>query len=503
MQKKCPFCGAEMPEEANLCLTCFSMCFTKNETGSVRLRRFGKNTFRPKVKRRTERWVSSVLSVLLFSGVLLTAFSSLEKVPEAPQTPNTYEQVAGTDTTAGENTNTVSNLSTGAATDGTPAAGEPVRLSGMAESVFGKVTGIGSPVGTAPLAGVGTVGTQTNPVLGTRPNTGATSNSQTNAGSADNSTGGSNSVTTPQETEPTEPEYDNFEYMSYDSKNDKITLIKYKGNSKKVLVPAVIDGKPVARIEENTFSDNSNIQEIIFESDPAQTFLWLDSGCMTNLTELKTVRMPDTDLGIYTEFAINCRKLADIDIDNSQYRFEDGALYYWSSRRWELRYYAPACKNETLTVASWCAGIDGACNLDENPYLKRIVLHKNVTMFPSNYKINDALEEVYVEPGNANGFSVDGVLFYKDNKGVYNGSLYPPSKKDKSFVMPENVTLNVYRYYCPYLEEIWIPASSGVNAPDTLYFRRCFTNLKVIYLQKGHSYETACRSTFTGKTEMY
>lgn len=506
MQKKCPFCGAEMPEEANLCLTCFSMCFTKNETGAARLRLFGKNTFQPKVKHRTERWVSAVLSLILFSGVLLTAFSSLEKVPEAPQTPNTYEQVSGTDTTAGENTNTVSNLSTGAATDGTSAAGEPVRLSGMAESVFGKVTGLGSPVGTAPLAGVGTVGTQTTPVLGTRPNTGATTgNPQTNTGNSTsgNSAGGSNSVTTPQETEPTEPEYDNFEYMSYDSKNDKITLIKYKGNSKKVLVPAVIDGKPVARIEENTFSDNSNIQEIIFESDPAQTFLWLDSGCMTNLTELKTVRMPDTDLGIYTEFAINCRKLADIDIDNSQYRFEDGALYYWSSRRWELRYYAPACKNETLTVASWCAGIDGACNLDENPYLKRIVLHKNVTMFPSNYKINDALEEVYVEPGNANGFSVDGVLFYKDSKGVYNGSLYPPSKKDKSFVMPENVTLNVYRYYCPNLEEIWIPASSGVNAPDTLYFRRCFTNLKVIYLQKGHSYETTCKKTFTGRTEMY
>lgn len=503
MQKKCPFCGAEMPEEANLCLTCFSMCFTINETGAVRLRLFGKNTFRPKVKRRTERWVSAVLSVILFSGVLLTAFSSLEKVPEASKTPNASAQTQGTDTPADANSNTVSNLSTGAATDGTSAAGEPVRLSGMAESVFGKVTGLGSPVGTTPSAGGGTVGTQTQSVLGTRPNTGATSNSQTNAGSADNSTGGSNTVTKPEEPEPTEPEYDNFEYMSYDSKNDKITLIKYKGNSKKVLVPAVIDGKPVARIEENTFSDNSNIQEIIFESNPAQTFLWLDSGCMTNLTELKTVRMPDTDLGIYTEFAINCRKLADIDIDNSQYRFEDGALYYWSSRRWELRYYAPACKNETLTVASWCAGIDGACNLDENPYLKRIVLHKNVTMFPSNYKINDALEEVYVEPGNANGFSVDGVLFYKDSKGVYNGSLYPPSKKDKSFVMPENVTLNVYRYYCPNLEEIWIPASSGVNAPDTLYFRRCFTNLKVIHLQKGHSYETTCKKTFTGRTEMY
>lgn len=142
MRKNCPFCGAEMPEEANLCLTCFSMCFTQSEAHAKPLRLFGKSAFRPKVRRRTERWVSAVLTLFLLSGVLLTAFSSLEKVSEAPQTPNTYEQIAGTSTNAGENTNTVSNLSTGAATDGEAAVGEPVRLSGMAEGVFGKVTGL-------------------------------------------------------------------------------------------------------------------------------------------------------------------------------------------------------------------------------------------------------------------------------------------------------------------------------------------------------------------------
>lgn len=174
MRKNCPFCGAEMPEEANLCLTCFSMCFTQSEAHAKPLRLFGKSAFRPKVRRRTERWVSAVLTLFLLSGVLLTAFSSLEKVSEAPQTPNTYEQIAGTSTNAGENTNTVSNLSTGAATDGEAAVGEPVRLSGMAEGVFGKVTGLGTPAGTTSLGGFGTVGTQTQPVLGTRPGTGAT-----------------------------------------------------------------------------------------------------------------------------------------------------------------------------------------------------------------------------------------------------------------------------------------------------------------------------------------
>lgn len=500
MEKNCPFCGAEMPEEANFCLTCFSMCSASNEAGAAFDRGRRKAAFRPHGKRRAERLVSATLTLFLILGTILTVLPSAKEIPTARQTPNSSEQTQNEETGEEKPPDATAALSTG-----TQTSEEPVRLSGVAESVFGKVTGLGLPAGTTSSVGLGTLGTQSgsSSLLGGQKDAEKPTTGNSDSNTENNTPGGGETATQPEETTPTEPEYDNFEYKSYSSKNDKVTLIKYKGNSSKVLVPAVIDGKPVAAVAEDTFANNSNIKEIIFESDEAQTFLWLNAGCMKNLSELKVVRMPITDLGIYPQFAINCRKLEDIQIDNSQYKFQDGALYYWSSRQWELRFYAPACKNETLTVASWCAGFDGACNLDENPYLKRIELHKNVKLFPSNYKINDALESVYVEPGNPKGFSVDGVLFYQDSKGQYVGSLYPPSKKDKTFVMPENVTMNMYRYYCPYLEEIWIPASSGVNSPDTLYFRQCFTNLKVIHLQKGHAYEEKCKSTFTGKTEMY
>lgn len=501
MRKNCPFCGAEMPEEANFCLTCFSMYFSQNELASASFRHSRKTAFRPHIKRRTERLVSVGLSCFLLSGVLLTAFSSVEKVPMSQQPPNISEQTQGTQTNANATANNASDEVSDAVTDGAPTPEEPVRLSGMAESVFGKVPGLGLQTGAVTLPGTGNTGTQSTPV-GTQPDTETAGPGNTQA-NTDSTESENNTTAKPEEAIPTEPEYDHFEYVPYSSKNDKITLTKYTGNSSVVLVPAVIDGKPVARIEENTFADNPKIQEIIFESDSAQTFLWMNRGCMQNLPSLKTVRMPKTDLGIYANFATGCLKLENIQIESKQYVFQDGALYYWNSREWELLYYAPACKNETLTVASWCAGTDGACNLEENPYLKRINLHKDVKYFPSNYRINDALEYVYVEPGNTKGFSVDGVLFYKDSKGVYNSSLYPPSKKDKTFVMPENVTMSLYRFENPYLEELWIPLSSGVNAPSNLYFRNTFTNLKAIHLQKGHSYEAACKSTFTGRTEMY
>ena len=314
-----------------------------------------------------------------------------------------------------------------------------------------------------------------------------------------------------------------FEYAFYNG--DTIQITSYTGDATTVNIPSEIDGFTVAAIGWGCFERNTEIIAVtipdtvtiignlafyrctslkeIHLPDSAQTFLWMNRGCMQNLPSLKTVRMPKTDLGIYANFATGCLKLENIQIESKQYVFQDGALYYWNSREWELLYYAPACKNETLTVASWCAGTVGACNLEENPYLKRINLHKDVKYFPSNYRINDALEYVYVEPGNTKGFSVDGVLFYKDSKGAYNSSLYPPSKKDKTFVMPENVTMSLYRFENPYLEELWIPLSSGVNAPSNLYFRNTFTNLKAIHLQKGHSYEAACKSTFTGRTEMY
>lgn len=495
MGKNCPFCGAEMPEEANFCLTCFSMCSAPNEADAAFGRGGRKAAFRPHGKRYVERLVSAALTLFLILGTILTVLPSAKEIPVVGQAPNSSEQTQNEDTGEDNPTDTSAALSAG-----TQTAEEPVRLSGMAGSVFGKVTGLGLPAGTTSSVGFGTLGTQTQPVLGARPNAGATTgNSDSNT--ENNTTGGGETVTQPEETTPTEPEYDNFTYRSYDSKKNTIALIKYKGNSSKVVVPAVIDGHPVANVDENTFYNNANITEITFESSSAQTSLSLDTGCMTNLPSLKVVRLPKTDLGVTSGFAKNCLKLETIEVDNSQYKFMDGVLYRWTSLDWVVCFYPPACKNETFTVPTWCAGVD--CRLDENPYLKRIEFHKAAKKFPNNYSVGETLEYVYVEPGNPKAFSVDGVLFIKDNNGNYTFSLYPPSKKDKTFVMPENVELDLFQYYCPYLEELWIPASSRVGSTNALFYRQCFTNLKVIHLQKGHPYEAECKSTFAGKTEMY
>ena len=455
----------------------------------------------PGRKRVAERIISVALMLVLIVGMVLP-FSEPGDLLPANQTPQAGNLVQSADNGEAED----------AAAPASPAQTSveqsaesqttelPVLSNTAADAIFNKLTEIPIAVETpgtgqkpsdvtppevTPLPGVTDTEDPTDP----QPDEITPAPPATDDGASDNTVA--------------EEEYDSFEYEPYSSNKNKWSITKYTGNASKVTVPAVIDGKPVASIERGTFADNSRITEITFESDARQTYLRVNSGCMSNLSSLTTIRLPDTDLGVHGDFAVNCLSLREIEVDSNQYLFENGALYYWSSKEWRLRYYAPACTNETLTVPEWCAGIENVCNLEENPYLKRLNLHKYATLFPDNYRVNDALEYINVEAGNTHAFSVDGVLFQKSSDGKYSFSCYPPGKKDKTFKLPENVTLQVSRLECPYLEEIWIPKSSGVNSTSALYFRRCFTNLKVIHLEKGHSYEATCRSTFTGRTEMY
>lgn len=496
--KKCPFCGAAMPEESHFCLSCFSVCpALKSETEPEPVAaRTKAAVIWPGRKCLAERIVSAALALVLVVGMVLGFTAAEKSLPLQMQSPN-----AGT--------------ADGAATE--PAAQTASPQTG--EAALSQDTGEGplaerTPTLSLPqqmmatVVGQALLGDTDAALPGTQTPAGAIGDSSGSVdipvaetpGTETPGTGTSNSV------EPSEEEVDSEDCWVYENEAGStkyVKITKYTGNATKVTVPAVLGGKPVARITRDTFADNDRITEITFESDERQVYLWVDSGCMTDLPALKVVRLPDTDLGVSSGFADNCPSLENIEVDSRQYLFENGALYYWSSKEWRIRYYAPACKNETLTVPSWCAGLEAGCALEENPYLKRINLHKNVNFFPSNYAVNDALEYIDMEAGSDIAFSVDGVLFAKNSSGRYSSSCYPPGKRDKIFKLPENVTLNISVLTCPYLEEIWIPKSSGVSSPDSLYFRRCFTNLKVIHLQKGHSYEERCKSTFTGITEMY
>lgn len=299
-------------------------------------------------------------------------------------------------------------------------------------------------------------------------------------------------------------ELDKWEYEPYNgtSKN-YYQLTKYTGNASHIIIPAKINGKPVTRIIKGAIANKSNVKQITFQSDSVQPYLWIDSGCIQNLSSLTTVNMPITDLGIYDHFATGCYKLRTINVDNWQYKFVDGALYYYNSKNWEIRYYCPGYPSDELIVQSWCKGFH-SCNLEEAVNLKTIRLHKDVNGFPSVFSFNRALENIYVDAGNPVAISVNGVLYTKNSSGNYTDSLYPMGNKSKTHTIPPNALLHIFgdNYVNNYLETLYIPTGSTLQA-DIVQLHKYFPKLKTIYIQNGHTQYSKIKAQFPGDVILY
>lgn len=289
--------------------------------------------------------------------------------------------------------------------------------------------------------------------------------------------------------------------------NEKYVIItKYQGNAKNLKIPAEIDGKYVVEIAKGAIADDSKIESISFLDNSARPYFILDSDCISNLSRLTRISLPDTDLGITNGFAVNCLRLKEIDVDNWQFVFQDGGLYYCNSYdEWALRFICPAGMGKTLNLPSWCIGIEGACNLNEAVSLQYINLHKDCKSFPNSYNIPPSLKEINVENGNTKAFSQNGVMFAKDSQGSYSLSVYPPENPQKEFHIPENtrLTLNGNKYTNKYLETIYIPKSSSFDNQDAVFFRTYFKSLKTIYIENGHTLAEEAKRTFTGTVVVY
>lgn len=486
--KKCPHCGKEIPDEAFFCLYCFTKTtepkapdrFPSAEDKSHISKRSashkGKN---PDIKK--QGFIITVAAAALISIAACSRLYRNISVPKDTNTPIT-EMVAVTEESGEVVTDPSGNT-----------VYEIVEVSTKKPSLFDKALDALGLSKTDPTLTTGDISSEE------KTNTDADDKEpslpQNNQNTNDN--------TIKNETEP-EKETSSFEYIVSTDNKKYIEITKYTGNASHIVIPAQIDGKYVCRIFKNTIKDNSRVTQITFETDKNQRYLWIDEYAFTNLLNLQTVNMPITDLGINGGFCFNCPKLSNIQIDNNQYRFIDGALYYWSSRYWILRFYAPACTNKELTIPSWCVGVDNVCNLQENPYLRTIRFHNNCISFPPNEDyIPDTLEAIHVDSGNENAFSKDGVLFNKDSSGNFSFSLYPNNNKNKTFVLPENTKLSSAYLENPYLETLYIPDNTWFSSPDCVFYSRGFKNLKTVYIHSGNPYEKYIRTTFAGNLFYY
>lgn len=478
MSKKCKNCGAVLPDEANYrleCMTAFDNSIKESKDTPIPYR-----TFKERLLCRLKDLKSNVSSMskrkkaALFSALaMLFLLAPLSVYLFSPVDP-----VGGVtaDTAAGNGNNSSRQIT---------------RVEALLDEVFGTESNpndLLSENGSAPVSGSGSGNdTSASETVGSGAAAGNTeaaapgNGNSTSTGSGSSSGSGSNGNNSLGSSEPVL----NYADWEYEMDDDDLIVTKYTGNDTNVLIPDTINGVNIHKIDKYTFKDNSTVETVTFKDSEDYHILWISSSMFYNCSSLKKVTFPEnTDIGIFPTFAVKCPNLTDIDVDHWQYKFENGALYYYDTKRWFLYEYCEGNTSSSYTVPDWVTAINNASdNFLNCKYLKKIYLNDKCSgpTPRSNYN----LEGIYVGDANPNVADYDGVLYTKFEDFVQ-FSIYPAGKKDKSFTLPQDSYSYLRNAKNTYLETLTVPKTAEIPQNALEHLLDSFPNLKTIKIEKDH-----------------
>ena len=277
--------------------------------------------------------------------------------------------------------------------------------------------------------------------------------------------------------------------------NGSVKLLSYTGNSSVVRVPAEIDGKHVAYLGSNVFSNKSNITSIIFEgasSGSEKFYLPANTTVFNSLPNLTTVEFPfetnnyfinsDGSTSYTYSFGTifsNCPKVSAINFGahiNSMHSPSmsrmysiDGVVFVNTSSEISLLWYPVAKTQSDYTVPDNVRKIEKNA-FSNNAYLQSVTLSSKVrSVVGPNFRNCTKLSSFFVAEGNTKFFAENGVLYFPgftiNNLPSY-GAFYPPAKADTAFSFPQDKTLYLDAYtFCgnPNLKEITIFGISRID----------------------------------------
>lgn len=445
-----------MPEEAHYCLQCMTPC-TPAQPSNAYLKSCAEHS----QKRINRKQISSVLAAMILLVVLIP---SVLAAPLLQQNTVTAE---------GALTGTVQAAETEAEAQPKTLLGKVKKAAKKAEQKIQSATGT-----TAPSTNGTTKPGSTTTTTTTKP------------------------TTQPENTALPKPEYNKYEY-TLDGDYAKVT--KYTGNAKVVVLPAAIDGHQVKYYCTGTFTDK-DIELAVFEDFEVYHTLWVQNAVFKDCKKLKKVVFPNhADLGILPNFALGCTALSKIEIDNWQYKMQDGVLYYYNTNSWAAQYYCEGYTATRWNVAEYCTGINCEESLKNNAHIHQLRLNSYVSC-PPGYKLPESLQAIYVAEDNKQYFSKDGVLYYGPNTNNPNRLFcYPADKPAVTYTIPENAVFDMGSVKNKHLKTLVIPKSATVYDSTLKYICRgtVFPNLETIKVQKGSPHVDYIRTTFTGKVIVY
>ncbi|MDF2820113.1 MAG: cell surface protein [Clostridiales bacterium] len=230
-------------------------------------------------------------------------------------------------------------------------------------------------------------------------------------------------------------DYNGYEYTI---KDGKVTITKYVGYEKELIVPSLIDNKPVVMIADRAFYQLDITSVTIPEGVISL------GGESFRSTKLETVVLPKSLIYISNFAFAECRNLKSITIHNN-------------------------------------VEIIGPCAFS-NTGITTISIPASTTVIGEEaFNSCNAMKSIHVDYANKSYKSIDGVLF--DINGRYLVQ-YPNAKSDTSYTIPNGVIVIMTGafYDCKYIESVVLPNNLlGIGKQS---FYGC-TNLANINIPEG------------------
>ncbi len=216
----------------------------------------------------------------------------------------------------------------------------------------------------------------------------------------------------------------------YNYNEDSIQIAAYIGNSREVIIPSVVDGKPVTSIFTGAFSDNDIVKKI--KIPDSVTFI--DSYAFSRCHNLKQINIPSgvTEIGIST-FS-NCENLMSIMLPEGITTIQREAFYNCASLQ---SINIPSSVTEIESSALSGTGIS---EVRIPKYVKHISAHAFA---------NSKLNKVVIDGNVANLDYTWGAVFercenlenveYTNNTTWIDGGFFSNCPNLKSVVIPDSV----------------------------------------------------------------